>query len=239
MESKNIAIVYSTRTMESANEMAEKIKNTCGFSCDIYAIINTEGIKGLSTLYNENINGDLDENGNHKHDIFVFIHDDIDFLKQGWAAEINRLFEEHKDYGIIGVDGSAEFDEMGMWWNYPKKYGQVLHRHDGKSWLTAFSPLLDKDLEEVCVVDGLFIAVQVERISHLFDENYKFNYYDIAFCLLNFLEGKTKIGVTTNIRIAHNSIGELRQEWYDNREKIRMQFGDFFPIELNVKKRKK
>ena len=94
-------------------------------------------------------------------------------------------------------------------------------------------------MEEVCVVDGLFIAVQVERISHLFDESYKFNYYDIAFCLSNFLEGKTKIGVTTNIRIAHNSIGELKQEWYDNREKIRMQFGDFFPIELNVKKRKK
>ena len=239
MKDKKVAVIYSTRSMETANEMAEKINKTCGFNCDIYAIVNAEGVKGLSTLYNESINNDNDENGNRRHDVYVFIHDDIDFLKQGWAAEINRLFNDHKDYGIIGVAGSAEFDNMGMWWNYPKKYGQVLHRSNGRSWLTAFSPLLDKDLEEVCVVDGLFIAVQADRISCLFDEQYKFNFYDIAFCLSNFLDGKTKIGVTTNIRIAHNSVGELKQEWFENRDKIINQFGKNFPIKLETKKVKK
>jgi hypothetical protein len=166
-------------------------------------------------------------------DIIVFCHDDIEFLKKGWGEELIRLFSKNKNYGIIGVAGSAEFDERGAWWNYSKKFGQVLHKHDGKSWLTAFSPLLNKDLEEVCVIDGLFIAVKRSRITKNFDPDLPgFNFYDIDFCLANFIDGKTKIGVTTNIRLAHKSIGELNKNWYDNREIINKKYEDYFPIKV-------
>jgi hypothetical protein len=166
-------------------------------------------------------------------DIIVFCHDDIEFLKKGWGEEVINLFARNKKFGIIGVAGSAEFDEKGAWWNYSKKYGQVLHKHDGKSWLTAFSPLLDKDLEEVCVIDGLFMAVKRSRISRNFDPELPgFDFYDIDFCLANFLDGKTKIGVTTNIRLAHKSIGELSENWYKNRELINEKYGDDFPIRV-------
>ena len=37
--------------------------------------------------------------------------------------------------------------------------------------------------------------------------------YDIDFCLSNYIDGKTKIGVTTNIRLAHNSVGELKDNY--------------------------
>ena len=165
--------------------------------------------------------------------VIIFIHDDIEFLKKGWGAEILRLFNKHKDYGIIGVAGSAQFDDNGAWWQYNKKYGQVLHRHDGKSWLTAFSPLLDHDLQEVCVIDGLFMAVHKKRISKNFDPEVKgFNFYDIDFCLANYIDGKTKIGVTTNIRIAHNSVGEMKPEWYTNRDQINEKYKDYYPIDL-------
>lgn len=80
-------------------------------------------------------------------------------MRDGWGKEVIRLFKDNKKYGIIGVAGSAQFDQNGAWWNYDKKYGQVLHRHEGKTWLSTFSPLLDKDLEEVAVIDGVFIAI--------------------------------------------------------------------------------
>ena len=67
-----------------------------------------------------------------KENIVIFIHDDIEFLRKGWGREIMRLFNENKEYGIIGVAGSAQFDEGGAWWNYDKKFGQVLHRNEGK-----------------------------------------------------------------------------------------------------------
>ena len=154
-------------------------------------------------------------------------------MKKGWGEELIRLFTKNKKFGIIGVAGSAEFDENGAWWNYNKKFGQVLHKHDGKSWLTAFSPLLDKDLEEVCVIDGLFIAVKRSRVTKNFDPELPgFNFYDVDFCLANFIDGKTKIGVTTNIRLAHKSIGQLSENWYANRDIINDKYGEYFPIRL-------
>jgi hypothetical protein len=157
----------------------------------------------------------------------------VEFLRKGWGREVLRLFNENQEYGIIGVAGSAQFDKNGAWWNYEKKFGQVLHRHDGKSWLTAFSPLLDKDLQEVVVIDGLFIALDKRKISSNFDRELSgFDFYDISLGLQNYFDGKCKIGVTTNIRIAHNSIGELKPTWYQNREIINNKWGDRFPLDI-------
>ena len=60
-----------------------------------------------------------------------------------------------------------------------------------------------------------------------------FNFYDVDFCLANFIDGKTKIGVTTNIRLAHKSIGQLSENWYTNRDIINDKYGEYFPIRLN------
>lgn len=147
-----------------------------------------------------------------------------------------RLFDTYKDYGIIGVAGSATYksskeEEHGAWWRYKEIYGQVLHRNEGKSWLTTFSPLLKEDLKEVVVVDGLFIAVAKDRLSNFFDEDFEeFDHYDTSFCISNFIQHKTKIGVTTNIRLAHNSIGQLRDSWEKWLNKLNEKYGDKFPL---------
>lgn len=227
MEKSISVVVCSRENSEQKKDFIQHIKDTCGCNAHVYFLINQDGI-GLTQIYEGIINSEKVDNN-----VIVFIHDDIEFLKKGWGMEILRLFNEHEDYGIIGVAGSSEFDKNAAWWQYEKKYGQVLHRHDGKSWLSAFSPLLTKDLQEVCVIDGLFMAVHKKRISKNFDPNIKgFNFYDIDFCLGNFIDKKTKIGVTTNIRIAHNSIGEMKDEWYKNRELIIDKYKDYLPIKL-------
>jgi len=227
MDNSRAVVVCSRENSEQKKDFIQHIKDTCGCNAHVYFLINQDGV-GLTQIYEDMIKSDkVDSN------VIIFIHDDIEFLKKGWGAEILRLFNKHKDYGIIGVAGSAQFDENGAWWQYNKKYGQVLHRHDGKSWLTAFSPLLDHDLQEVCVIDGLFMAVHKKRISKNFDPEVKgFNFYDIDFCLANYIDGKTKIGVTTNIRIAHNSVGEMKPEWYTNRDQINEKYKDYYPIDL-------
>jgi len=227
MDNSIAVVVCSRENSEQKKDFIQHIKDTCGCNAHVYFLINQDGV-GLTQIYEDMIKSDkVDSN------VIIFIHDDIEFLKKGWGAEILRLFNKHKDYGIIGVAGSAQFDENGAWWQYNKKYGQVLHRHDGKSWLTAFSPLLDHDLQEVCVIDGLFMAVHKKRISKNFDPEVKgFNFYDIDFCLANYIDGKTKIGVTTNIRIAHNSVGEMKPEWYTNRNQINEKYKDYYPIDL-------
>ena len=227
MDSKIAVVVCSKKNTEENKGFVEHIKETCGCDTHVYMIHNPDGVS-LSKIY-----ADMVVNKEIDSDIIVFIHDDIEFLKKGWGKEVLRLFNEHKEYGIIGVAGSAQFDENGAWWNYEKKYGQVLHRNEGKSWLTAFSPLLTKDLQDVVAIDGLFMAVHKRRISENFSRELDgFDMYDIWFCLSNFFAKKCKIGVTTNIRLAHNSIGRLKETWYKNREKINNEFGSKFPVEL-------
>ena len=227
MDNKIAVVVCSKKNTEENKGFVEHIKETCGCDTHVYMIHNSDGVS-LSKIY-----ADMVVNKEIDSDIIVFIHDDIEFLKKGWGKEVLRLFNEHKEYGIIGVAGSAQFDENGAWWNYEKKYGQVLHRAEGKSWLTAFSPLLTKDFQDVVVIDGVFMAVHKQRISENFSRELDgFDMYDIWFCLSNFFAKKCKIGVTTNIRLAHNSIGRLKETWYKNREKINNEFGSKFPVEL-------
>lgn len=227
MENKIAVVVCSKRTTEENKDFIEHIKNTCGCDAHVYMVHNPTGVS-ISKVYADMMfNNEIDAN------IIVFIHDDIEFLRKGWGVEVLRLFNQHEDYGIIGVAGSAQFDERGAWWNYEKKFGQVLHRAEGKSWLTAFSPLLDKDLQEVVVIDGLFMAVHKNRISENFSRDLEgFDMYDIHFCISNWLAKKCKIGVTTNIRLAHNSVGKLKESWFKNKEIINEKFGRYFPIDI-------
>ena len=218
-------VVPSTHNSEDMQDFINMLKNTCGCENEIYFISNKEGI-GLTQVYSDIMN-------KIKDDIIVFIHDDILFLRDGWGAEVLRLFNENEEYGIIGVAGSKEFNERAMWWTNKLKYGQVMHENNGQRFLTQFSPLLNQDLEEVCVIDGLFMAVAKNRLGSDFDKSITgFNFYDITFCLDNFLSGWCKIGVTTNIRILHKSVGELKQEWYDNREVINLKYKKYFPIKV-------
>ncbi len=233
-----IAVLFCTREEVGAkDDFMTHLSDTCG--CDggeitIYCMRNSDGAP-LARLYADMVDSDQID-----AEIIVFIHDDIEFLKEGWGKEIIRLFKENKDYGIIGVAGSAQFDSNAAWWNYDKKYGQVLHRQDGKSWLSTFSPLLDKDLEEVAVIDGLFMAVNRSRISKNFSRELEgFDMYDIDFCLANFVDKKCKIGVTTNIRIAHNSIGRLKDTWYKNRDIINKKYERYYPIDIKKKEEKR
>jgi len=224
----NIGVIFCSKEKDN-EKFINHIKDTCGCDCHVYSIHNPEGVS-LSKIYSDMLKSpDIHEN------VVIFIHDDIEFLRKNWGKEILRLFNEHEDYGIIGVAGSAQFDANAAWWNYDKKFGQVLHRSEGNSWLTAFSPLLDKDLQEVVVIDGLFIAIQKDRVPENFSADLEgFDFYDIYFCLSNYFSKnkKSKIGVTTNIRVAHNSIGKLKPTWYTNRNIINELFGEHYPIDI-------
>ena len=56
--------------------------------------------------------------------------------------------------------------------------------------------------------------------------------YDIDFCLANHIDGKCKVGVTTNIRLAHSSMGELNEKWYDNLMLINNKYKKYYPIKI-------
>ena len=216
-----ITIGYSTR--EHNPKYIEYLKKSSGYKkIEVIEKINN-GEKSLSQVYNEI----LEES---KTDIVVLCHDDIYFETTGWFHKIESHFKK-SDYGILGVAGTTHMTETGRWWDLRKKMiGIVNHESGGKKWTSKYSEEFGNNIRETVVVDGVFIALSKSRIKHNFIEEFDgFHFYDIPFCFENHLSG-VKVGVITNIRITHKSIGQTNEKWEENRELFVKKYGENLPI---------
>ena len=216
-----ITIGYSTR--EHNPKYIEYLKKSSGYKkIEVIEKINN-GEKSLSQVYNEI----LEES---KTDIVVLCHDDIYFDTTGWFHKIENHFKK-SDYGILGVAGTTHMTETGRWWDLRKKMiGIVNHESGGKKWTSKYSEEFGNNIRETVVVDGVFIALSKSRIKHNFIEEFDgFHFYDIPFCFENHLSG-VKVGVITNIRITHKSIGQTNEKWEENRELFVKKYGENLPI---------
>jgi glycosyltransferase involved in cell wall biosynthesis len=225
-----ITVGFSTRKHNP--NFIEHLRKSSGYKkIEIIEVINN-GEKSLSKTYNEILNKSTNE-------IVVLCHDDIIFETSSWLHKLIKHFDK-TEYGIIGVAGSTKLPKSGKWWEDRKKMvGIVNHQHNGKQWTSRYSDDIKNNIEEVVIVDGLFIAVNKKRIKNQFDETTPgFHFYDLNFCLPNFLN-KVKIGVITNIRITHKSIGQTNQEWENNRKIFEENFKEVLPIKVKYTEEKK
>lgn len=168
-----------------------------------------------------------------KYDHIVFLHNDITIETKQWGVKLLKQFEKNPEFGIIGVAGSKNMPASGQWWANPKKmYGRVKHTHEGKSWLSTYSDDLGQNLEEVVNVDGVFFAIDKTKIKKEFNEDVKgFHFYDVSFSFENHLAG-TKVGVSTFIRINHQSIGMTNDAWEKNRQQFVETHTDVLPVNI-------
>jgi glycosyltransferase involved in cell wall biosynthesis len=218
-----LTVAYSTR--EPKPEFIEYLKKSSGFkNIEVIEKVNN-GEKSLSQLYNEILS-------ESKTDIIVFCHDDIYFDTTGWYHKLMKHFDK-SDYGIIGMAGTTDMPASGRWWEDRKKMiGIVNHENGGKKWESKYSESLNNNIGQTIIVDGVFIAVDKRKLKKNFNEEFKgFHFYDIPFCFENHLEG-VKVGVITNIRITHKSIGQTNEQWEDNRKLFSEKYKDNLPIKL-------
>ena len=218
-----ITVGYSTR--EHNPQFIEYLKKSSGFKkIEVIEKINN-GEKSLSEVYNEILN-------ESKTDIVVLCHDDIYFDSSSWFHKIKSHFEK-SDFGILGVAGSTNMPETGRWWDNRKTMlGIVNHESGGKKWTSKYSEDLGKLIRETVIVDGLFIALSKSRIKHNFDEEFKgFHFYDIGFCFKNQIEG-VKVGVISNIRITHKSIGQTNEQWEENKNLFAQKYSEKLPTKI-------
>ncbi|TXG84558.1 MAG: glycosyltransferase [Spirochaetes bacterium] len=221
-----ITVVYCTR--QPKPEHTEHLIKSSGLHKHIEVIEIINNGESLTKAYNRGLK-------QAKNDIVVFCHDDLTIETKQWGNKLIKLFERNPEYAIIGVAGSKNMPASGQWWENPKKmYGRVAHTHEGKTWLSAYSDDLGQTIEEVVVCDGVWFAVDKNRIKKTFNENVKgFHFYDVTFAFENYLEG-AKVGVTTAIRINHQSIGMTNEAW----EKNRVDFSEAYQAHLpaNIKR---
>lgn len=220
-----ITIGFSTR--KDNQKYIDYLKKTSGLKdVEIVQKINN-GEKSLSQTYNEILK-------ESKYDIVVLCHDDIEFDTHPWGKKIIKHFT-NSDFGILGVAGTTNIPESGMWWEDKRKMiGIVNHKHEGKKWESKYSKSWGDEISESCLVDGLFIALNKKNIVDSFDDSVLgFHFYDVHFCVNNFLKG-VKIGVIYNVRLTHLSIGQTNEKWEQNKLSFIEKYKDVLPINSNI-----
>ena len=219
-----ITVIYCTR--ETKPEHKEHLIKSSGLHKNIEVIELINNGESLTKAYNRGLK-------QAKNDIVVFCHDDLTIETKQWGSKLIKLFEKNPEFGVVGVAGSKNMPESGQWWANPKKmYGKVQHTHEGKTWLSTYSEDLGQSLEEVVVCDGVWFAIDKTRIKKEFNENVEgFHFYDVTFAFENYLEG-VKVGVTTVIRINHQSIGMTNEAWEKNRNDFSETYKAHLPANI-------
>ncbi len=219
----NIIVSISSHLSNEENEkFIEQIHKTIGVSHSVLLQINHNEYS-LSEIYNKTLESA------QINDIVVFCHPDIIIKTEKWGKKLINHFN-YSEFGVLGVAGTTYLAETGKWWERPDNmFGIVEHTKNDTSWVSTYSkPIVG--IQEVVLVDGVFIAVNPDKIKHPFDSKYgKFHFYDVGFCVPNYLDG-VNIGVITDIRLLHKSTGEINEDWEINRINFVANYKDELPI---------
>lgn len=214
-----LSIVFSSHLSNTDNDnFKNHISKTIGLKPNEYEVIcyNNYNQYSLTELYNKGLI-------ETKYDVVVFCHNDIIFNTNKWGKVLLNNFNNNPSYSILGVAGTTDIplEAQGCWWaRQNRMVGQVTHQHENKTWINKYSSNFNDKILNVVLVDGLFFAVNKKLIKTNFNGQYKgFHFYDVTFCLDNFKLG-CNIGVMSNIHITHKSIGQVNQEWHNNRRQF-------------------
>jgi hypothetical protein len=221
---ESVSVVISTRMIDSSYVI--HVKKMFSQPDTEILIYENDGDKSLTQIYNIGLK-------ESKNDIVVFMHDDLILETSNMTPKIIKLFEKHQDYGIIGIAGTDNLTS-GMWWqNRENMFGVVGHIHEGKRHVNHYSKGVFNDvLKDVVIVDGLWFAICKSRIKKEFNEQFSgFHFYDIPFCVENYLEG-VKIGLTTKFGITHKSIGITNKQWEKNKLLFEALFEKKIPLTI-------
>jgi len=225
---ESVSVVVSTRKIDEGYR--EHIRKMFSQPDTEILMYENNGEMSLTQVYNKGLKESV-------NDIVVFMHDDLILETPNMTPKIVKMMSSHSintNYGIVGIAGTDKLTS-GMWWqNRENMFGVVGHIHEGKRHVNHYSKgVFNEKLKNVVIVDGLFFMVHKQRIKKEFNEEFKgFHFYDISFCVENFLEG-VKIGVTTKFGVTHKSIGITNKQWEKNKLFFEALFDKKLPLEIS------
>lgn len=223
-----IVVVVSSHFSEERNvEFIKHIENTIGVKHRVVCYPNFNQYS-LPELYNTAVNEYSADNI-----VMVFCHNDIIFQTKNWGKLLLTKFNS-TDYQIIGVAGTTYLHETGVWWQDKSKMVGVVEHTDGYNrWVSEYSKPQAGKIQPVVAIDGLFMAIDCDVLEKHFDEDFRgFHFYDLPICVNTYQDG-FNIGVTTDIRILHNSIGEVNEQWETNRLQFSEKYKEDLPLKLD------
>lgn len=168
--------------------------------------------------------------------LIVFSHDDIDILDPDFLA---HLWKGMAAVDVLGIAGTTTLTGPAYAWaGRPSVRGWLFHQsRDGLYDAAIFD--LDAGLAtDIVALDGAFFCARreaVERVGFDSDTFDGFHLYDIDFSYRAHLAG-FRIGVTHDIVIAHESVGNFNEIWKIYADRFMAKFpalrGERIPVSL-------
>lgn len=202
MKMKKILVVACSKTDGKNTQL---LKSLSSIENDVSVVMVGNNTEGLPLVYNKYLTAE----SLIKHDIVLFVHDDVYIDDMKLRGKLYTAVED-MEYDIVGLAGAAsvKINKPALWHLMSDRStwsGSVSHPVDNdRLSVTCFGPWPQRCL----VLDGLFLAVNIRKaleVGWKFNENYTFHHYDIASCL-DANSKKMKLG-TYPINVTHSSPG--------------------------------
>ena len=200
---KKILVVSCSKTDGKDSQLFQSLQ---GLKDDVSLIMNANNKAGLPVAYNRQLKSD----NLIKHDIVLFVHDDVFIDDVKCFDKIDQAVKSGID--IVGLAGAnqAKIKAPTLWHLMSDRKhwsGSVAHtmpQNQDMVSTTCFGPAPCR-----CVIlDGLFLAVNIQQaldVNWRFNENFQFHHYDISSCLdANAKQMKLS---TWPINVVHKSLG--------------------------------
>ena len=177
-----ISIVICSVDPVCLTQVKENISSTIGVEYELLVWDNREAKKGLCEVYNMMA-------GRAKFEYICFLHEDILFQTNDWGRNIQSIFVNRPDTGVIGVAGNKYKSAFLSGWysGIPElDCANIIHRYPAGDEHLYLNPAPGSVLQEVVCIDGVFICCRKAlREQLLFDEKNLtgFHFYDLDFSI--------------------------------------------------------
>lgn len=211
-----IKIISTSKDNSILMESIESVKQMNAVNTDFNINLKLYSFKnnrlGLSEHYNSLLAQERKLPIEERAEAFILIHGDVQFDSY---SIIKRYLEIKDKYDLIGLAGAKKIkvSQSPLTWftaskDYPdERYGIVKHDNFGESFFNGESHPDVKDTR-VAAVDGLCMILGSNIINSdiTFDEQFKYDFYDLDFCMNCNMNYKFKIGVMVE-PVYHKSVG--------------------------------
>lgn len=204
-----LSIIVCSIDVINFKNLSESIENSIGeIAYEIIRIDNKTSNFDIARAYN---NGALKAN----YPYLLFVHEDVLFHTNSWGKILLDNFISNPKIGVIGVAGSKVKTKIPSgWWENPARYLaiNIIQHHPNNIKKRRNIGFDGARLEEVAVIDGVFIALRLDKRIVFNEKISGFHNYDQSISL-DYRKFGYKVMVVNSILIEHFSSGNKNEDW--------------------------
>lgn len=217
-----LSIVICSKNKDLCDQLVANINQTIGIPFDLVIITGAESI---THAYESGLKKSSGE-------FCLFLHEDVLFHTKDWGRSLLDHFKRDSSLGLIGLAGSKTHTFVtSAWWDCSendKVIRIIQHKPGGQTEDQNQGFKADK-LEEVAVIDGVFMALRKEIGAHFDQTLIGFHGYDLDISLAVQEKGY-KVAVIQDVAVEHFSLGNLHLGWLSALLHVHRKYKHLLPM---------